>query len=85
MTHSPEFVRVPVLLPNFWLDLPAMWFAQAEAQFQLAAITRLQTKFNYVVSQPNQQQADDVEDIITSPPPYYRLEVEIVPLLSPSR
>ena len=85
--HSPEVYRVAERLPPFWPDQPAIWFAQAEAQFQLAAITRQQTKFNYVVSQLNQQQAAEVEDIITSPPehePYDRLKVELVRRLSTS-
>jgi hypothetical protein len=37
-------------------------------QFELAAITCQQTEFNYVVSQLKQQQAAELEDIITSPP-----------------
>jgi hypothetical protein len=77
-----------VRLPPFWPDRPAIWFAQAEAQFDLAAITRQRTKFNYVMSQLNQQQAAEVEDIITSPPeqdPYDRLKEELVRRLSTSR
>jgi hypothetical protein len=77
-----------VRLPPFWPDRPAVWFAQAEAQFELSAITRQRTKFNYVVSQLNQQQAAEVEDIITSPPdqdPYDRLKAELVRRLSTSR
>ena len=75
-------------LPPFWPDRPAVWFAQAEAQFELASITRQRTKFNYVVSQLNQQLAAEVEDIITSPPerePYDRLKAELVRRLSTSR
>jgi hypothetical protein len=74
MTEFPEqspgleLCRVAVRLPPFWSDCPAIWFAQAESQFELAAITRRRTKFNYVVSQLNQQQASEVEDIITAPP-----------------
>ena len=73
---APELCRVAVRLPPFWPDRPAIWFAQAESQFELAAITRQRTKFNYVVSQLNQQQASEVEDIIIAPPeqePYDRL------------
>jgi len=54
----------------------------------LAAITCQRTKFNYVVSQLNQQQAAEVEDIITTPPedePYDRLKAELVRWLSTSR
>ena len=87
-TSTPEVHRVAVRLPTFWTDRPAVWFAQAEAQFELAAITRQRTKFNYVVSQLNQQQAAEVEDIITTPPedePYDRLKAELVRRLSTSR
>jgi len=85
--QSPEVYRVAVRLPHFRTDRPAIWFAQAKAQFQLAAITQ-RTKFNYVVSQLNQQQAAEVEDIIISPPehePYDRLKAELVRRLSTSR
>jgi hypothetical protein len=47
--------RVAVRLPLFWPDQPAIWFAQAEVQFELVAITCQQTKFNYVVSHLSQQ------------------------------
>jgi hypothetical protein len=65
-----------VLLPPSWPERPAVWFAQAEAQFELGSIARQRINLNYVVAQLNQQQAADVEDIITSPTeqqPYDRL------------
>ena len=86
-TVSSAVCRVSVRLPTFWPDRPAVWFAQAEAQFELADITPQRTKFNYVVSQLNQQQAAEVEDIIISPPehePYDRLKAELVRRLSTS-
>jgi hypothetical protein len=49
---------------------------------------RQRTKFNYVVSKLNQQQATEVEDIITSTleqDSYDRLKAELVRLLSTSR
>ena len=73
MTEIPEqpssldVCRVAVRLPPFWPDRPAIWFAQAESQFEWAAITRQRTKFNYIVSQLNQQQASKMQDIITAP------------------
>lgn len=85
---SSAVYRVAVRLPPFWPDRPAVWFGQAEAQFELANITQQRTKFNYVVSQLNQQQATEVEDIITSRPdhePYDRLKAELVRRLSTSR
>ena len=56
-----------------------------EVQFELASVTRQRTKFNYIVSQLNQQQAAEVEDIITAPPesnPYDRLMEELILRLS---
>ena len=75
-------------LPHLWPDRPAVWLAQAEVLFLLASITCQRTKFNYVVSQLNQQQAAEVEDFITSPPeqePFDRLKAELLRRLSTSR
>jgi hypothetical protein len=55
-TVTSAVYRVAVRLPTFWPDRLAVWFAQAEAQFELADITRQRTKLKYVVSQLNQQQ-----------------------------
>jgi len=53
----------------------------------LAAITFQRTKYNYVVSELNQQQTTDVADITSQPyhEPYDRLKGEQVRLLSVSR
>jgi hypothetical protein len=54
----------------------------------LAGITRQRTKFNYVVTQLNQQQAAEVEDLTASPPehePYDRRKAQLVRRLSTSR
>jgi hypothetical protein len=80
--------RVAVRLLPFWAERPAVWFAQAEAQFTLAGISSEQTKFCYVISQLDQRYAAEVEDIIISPPerdPYSILKTELVTHLSPSR
>jgi hypothetical protein len=85
---SSAVYRVSVRLTPFWPDRSAVWFAQAEAQFELSAITRQRTKFNYVVSQLKQQHAAEVEDLIISPPDhdaYDRHTAELVRRLSTSR
>jgi hypothetical protein len=82
------FYRPTVRLPPFWPDRPGLWFAQAEAQFNLAAISDEKAKFNYVISQLEFRHAAEVEDIITSPPadePYTTLKTELVRRLSSSR
>ena len=80
--------RDAVRLPHFWPDRPAVCFALAEAQFEMAYITRQHTKNNYVLSQLNQQQAAKVDDIITSQPeqePFERLNAVLVRRYSTSR
>jgi hypothetical protein len=76
VSQHTEKSRMAVRLPPFWAERPAVWFAQAEAQFSLAGISSERTKFHYVISQLDQGYAADVEDIITSPPlqdPYTEL------------
>jgi hypothetical protein len=80
--------RVVVHLPRFWPDRPAPWFEQAEAQFELAAITTERTKFNHTISQLNHRHAAEVEDVITSTParePYKTLKSGLMRRLSTSR
>jgi hypothetical protein len=81
-----EVSRVAVRLPPFWVERPAVWFAQAEAQFFLAGVSSETTKFFHVISQPDHRYAAEVEDIITSLPerdPYTKLRNELVQRLSP--
>lgn len=59
--------RVSTKLPSFWADKPAVWFAQAEAQFAVNRITVERTKFDYVVAQLDTRVAAEVEDVITGP------------------
>jgi hypothetical protein len=77
--------RPAVRLPPFW---PGLWFATAEAQFNLASVTSEKTKFNYVISQLEYRHAAEIEDLIISPPanePYTTLKTELVRRLSASR
>jgi hypothetical protein len=76
---------VAVRLPPFWVELPAVWFAQAEAQFFLAGISIEATKFHHVISQLDQRYAAELEDVITSPPERdpYTLRTELIRRLSP--
>lgn len=82
---SGSVSRISVKLPVFWPDKPAIWFAQAEAQFSVAGITQESTKYAYVVSQLDSRYAAEVEDIIINPPaqsPYSYLRTELVRRLS---
>jgi hypothetical protein len=57
---------VAVRLPLFWAERPAVWFAQAEAQFTLAVISSENTVFFQLMSQLDHRYAAEVDDIITS-------------------
>jgi hypothetical protein len=78
---------VALRLPPFWAERPAVWFAQAEAQFFLAGVSS-ETTFFHGISQLDHRYAAEVKDIITSPPErdlYSELRNELVQRLSPSR
>jgi hypothetical protein len=82
-----EVSRVAMRLPQFWAEWPAIWFAQAEAQFFLAVVSSEKTKFLHVVSQLDHLYAAEVEDIISPPErdPYTTLRTELVRRLTPFR
>jgi hypothetical protein len=82
-----ELWRVAVRLPPFWAERPAVWFAQAEAQFFLDGVSSEKTKFFHMISQLDHQYAAEVKDIISPPErdPYTTLRVELVRRLTPSR
>ncbi|XP_064468487.1 uncharacterized protein LOC135379170 [Ornithodoros turicata] len=72
---------VTVKLPPFWVRNPATWFIQAEAQFHLAGITAQSTKFYHVISALSSSAAEEVYDIIASPPldiPYDKLKAALL-------
>ena len=59
---------VSLKLPTFWTSQPQVWFAQAEAQFQLRKITADETMYYYVVSALDQSTATRLLDLISAPP-----------------
>lgn len=80
--------EVRVKLPIFWSDKPGLWFAQAEAQFDIHGIKADSTKFGYVLSMLDTTVAAEVEDAISNPPPegkYEHLKRELINKLSLSR
>ena len=84
---GPAVHHVALRIPPFWPEKPALWFAQLESQFELSAITRDVTKFNYVVGNLEARYATEVEDIITNPPAtnkYTKIKTEIIRRLSTS-
>ena len=58
---------VSVVPPPFWKPEPALWFAQVEAQFEIAGITTDSTKFNHVISAIESDVLASVSDLILQP------------------
>ena len=81
LTLAPEAIsalvgKVGVKLPEFWPDSTALWFARADAQFRIKKITSEQTKFDHVISMLDSKTANQVLDILVTPPvlPYTALK-----------
>ena len=76
---------VSVKVPAFWPDSAEAWFVQVEAQFALKGVTASLTKFYYCVSSFNQETANQVLDLIKSPPssePYEALKNRLLRLFA---
>ncbi|XP_073949238.1 uncharacterized protein [Choristoneura fumiferana] len=87
-TDPSEICRVSVRIPPFWPEEPEIWFAQIEGQFSLSNITSDTTKFNYVISNLDQQFCKEVKDIIISPPAankYEKLKLELTTRLTATK
>jgi hypothetical protein len=67
--------RVAIKIPPYWPKDPTLWFAQVEAQFELAKIASEQTKFHHVISSLSPEAATEVRDVILNPSlhPYTKL------------
>ena len=59
---------VALKLPAFWTSQPEVWFAQAEAKFNLRKIDTDETKYYYVVAALDQSTAARLIDLISNPP-----------------
>ena len=65
---------VSLKLPTFWPFQPEVWFAQAEAQFNLQKISSDDTKYYYMLSALDQQTAARLLDLISQPPTDHKYE-----------
>ena len=89
---SPEQAPSPVgavsvKLPPFWANDPVIWFAQVEAQFLTRGISSETTKYAYVVASLQPSIAQEVRDLLITPPdasPYSTLKEELVKRTSES-
>ncbi|XP_038106488.1 uncharacterized protein LOC119766161 [Culex quinquefasciatus] len=73
-SNMQAVAAVGVKLPDFWKTDPEMWFAQAEAQFTLANITRDDTKYSHIVAKVDQTVICHIADLVHRPPLENKLE-----------
>ena len=57
-----------IKLPPFWTEEPALWFAQADAQFHTHRITSDATRYFTVIAKLNTDTLRQVSDLIHAPP-----------------
>ena len=72
-------------LPVFWPDAAEVWFAQANAQFTIKAITVSKTKFYHAVTSLPQDVNAEILDLIRAPlagNPYELLKDHLTTLYS---
>ena len=60
---------ISLKLPEFWIDDPKVWFVSAEAQFRSRVITLDTTKFDYVVTTPDNCTEAEAKSTICQPRP----------------
>ena len=62
-------------LPPFWPESAEVWFAQANAQFNIKGINRSTPKFYHCVASMSQEVASQLLDLIRTPPAFEPYEV----------
>ena len=83
----PAVAAVSLKLPPYWPNEPPVRFAQVEAQFITCNITSQSTKFAYVISSLQPEIAQEIRDLLISPPtnePYNKLKSELIKRTSAS-
>lgn len=72
--EEPSLNAVSLKLPAFWTRSPEVWFARVEAQFGTKNISEDRTKYDYVVSALDFETAEEIQAVLTNPPPTNRYE-----------
>ena len=77
----PRVGAVALKLPPFWPESAEVWFAQAEAQFNIKGVSSSTTKFYHCVAAMSQEVASQLLDLIRTPPasePYEVLKTRLI-------
>ena len=82
--------HVPVVLSEFWVDEPHIWFSQTEAKFRRSRVTSSQAKFDHVVTKLSAAVLPTIRDLLRNLPPdavdpYERLKERLLQHYAPSR
>lgn len=86
-TPVQQVERVSAKLPPFWDDMPELWFAQAEAEFEVSNISRERTRYSYLIGALPKETLVKVMDVIKTPhetTPYSHLKEQVLNRLSTS-
>ena len=80
--HEPTIGAISLKIPLFWVADPhIIWFAQVKAQFSTRGISSEKTKFEHIVASLAPEYAQEVRDLILSPPsttPYTTLKTQLI-------
>ena len=83
--HESTIGAVTLKIPPFWPADPQIWFGQVEAQFSTRGISSEKTKFDHIVASLAPEYAQEVRDLVLSPPsstPYATLKAQLIQLQS---
>ena len=83
---APIVAAVAVKLPAFWAACPSLWFRQAEGIFtnRTPALTRDETKFNYVLEVLPNAVIERVAAVVENPPAQDKFDTIKAALLADS-
>lgn len=68
LASTPPVHAVSLKLPQFWVNSPATWFVQAEAQFSISKITADKSRYYYVLAALPQEVIESIIDFVQTPP-----------------
>ena len=65
---AQPLAAVSLKLAPFWLQDPALWCSQVEAQFETRGITSQATKYGSVIASLSPEFGQEIRDLLLNPP-----------------